>query len=100
MATLQNLTARVTVEAVLTLNLDELRALEALVGYGIDPLIKHFYQHMGESYLKPYEHGLRSFLQAAAKASTGIAAADEAQKALDEYRITKGRAALARKETP
>lgn len=91
MAKLQHYIPKVAVEAVLTVNLDELRALDALVGYGVDELIKHFYKHMGEAYLKPYEHGLRSFLQAAAGASTGIHQANEAQKALDKFYIEKGK---------
>lgn len=91
MAKLQHFTPRVTADAVLTLDQDELRALDALVGYGVDALIEHFYKHMGKSYLRPYEHGLRSFLKTAAQASQGIRAVDEAQRDLDAYRIEKGR---------
>lgn len=71
----------VEVSATITLNLVELRALDALTGYGVDKLLAHFYKHMGEAYLKPYEHGLRSFLEAAA--SVSLHPANEAQKLLD-----------------
>ena len=100
MAKLQHFTPRVTVEAVLTLNHDELGALDALVGYGVEPFLKLFYKHMGEAYLKPHEAGLRSFFNAAAHARQGLRAVSEAQRDLDEYRIEKGRrrAAAATKE--
>lgn len=91
MAKLQHFTPRVTAEAVMTLDQDELRALDALVGYGVEELIDHFYRQMGKAYLKPYEHGLRSFLRTAAHASSGIRAVDDAQRELDEWKIEKGR---------
>lgn len=52
----------VTVEAHFTVTEEELRALEALAGYGDDAFIRAFYEHLGTSYLKPYEKGLRQFL--------------------------------------
>lgn len=100
MAKLQHFTPRVTAEAIMTLDQDELRALDALVGYGVEPLIKHFYKYMGEHYLKPYEHGLRSFLKTAAHASSGIRAVDEAQRELDEWKIEKGRRRARADTTP
>jgi len=38
----------------------ELRALDALTGYGADSFLKMFYKHLGEAYMKPHETGLRS----------------------------------------
>lgn len=38
----------------------EIGALDALAGYGTDAFLKVFYEHMGQSYLKPHEAGLRS----------------------------------------
>jgi hypothetical protein len=54
--------ATVTVEGRVTLHLTEVEAaaLEALIGYGTDPFLKVFYKHLGESYLKPHEKGVRS----------------------------------------
>lgn len=91
MAKLQTLTPHVTATAVLTLDLEELRALEALTGYGVDPLLKLFYKHMGEHYLRPHENGLRSFMKTAAQAASVTRAVDDAQRDLDEWRIEKGR---------
>lgn len=45
-----------------TVNERELRALDALAGYGDDAFIKMFYDNLGTSYMKPYEAGLREFL--------------------------------------
>lgn len=55
--------ATVTVEATFTVNEQELRALNALAGYGDDAFIKMFYKELGKSYMEPYEAGLREFLQ-------------------------------------
>ncbi len=50
----------IDVGATIRFNESELRALEALVGYGTDGFLKVFYKQMGEHYLKPHEAGLRS----------------------------------------
>lgn len=80
----------VTATATITLDLDEMRALDALTGYGVDQLIEHFYKHMGKSYLEPYEHGLRSFLKAAA--SISLRGVDDMQRDLDNLEIERGKA--------
>jgi hypothetical protein len=51
---------RVEVSATIKLTEPELRALDALAGYGDDAFLSIFYKHMGEAYLKPHEAGLRS----------------------------------------
>lgn len=53
----------VTVEATFTVNEAELRALDALAGYGDDAFIKMFYESLGKSYMQPHEAGLREFLK-------------------------------------
>ena len=54
----------VSINAVLTLEIteEELRALDALAGYGVDEFLRVFYQGLGQHYLQPYAGGLRSFL--------------------------------------
>jgi hypothetical protein len=54
---------RVEVTAALRLTESELRALDALVGYGADAFIKVFYEHMGKHYMQPHEGGLRSLFE-------------------------------------
>lgn len=41
----------------------EMRALDALAGYGDDAFMKVFYEHLGEHYMKPHDAGMRSFLK-------------------------------------
>jgi hypothetical protein len=50
-----------TVEITATLNLTEgeLRALDALAGYGADAFLKAFYVKLGQHYMKPFERDLR-----------------------------------------
>lgn len=48
------------VKVSLTLSYAEICALDALVGYGIEPFLKVFYEKLGTHYMRPYEAGLRS----------------------------------------
>lgn len=50
----------VGIEVNFRLNEAEVRALEALAGYGSKGFLEVFYKHMGEAYLKPHEAGLIS----------------------------------------
>ncbi|MNF39607.1 hypothetical protein D3C87_1472720 [compost metagenome] len=51
----------VSVTAHFTVTESELRALEALTGYGTDQFLEFFYKNMGTTYMKPHEAGLREF---------------------------------------
>lgn len=51
---------RVDLNVIVQLNEAEIRALDALVGYGIKPFLEVFYAHLGQHYMKPHEAGLRS----------------------------------------
>ena len=51
---------QVGVDVSIKLTEAEIRALEALAGYGTEPFLKVFYAQMGKAYLQPYEDGLRS----------------------------------------
>jgi len=46
-----------------TLTEAECRALDALVGYGVDAFLKVFYENMGKSYMQPHEAGLRALFE-------------------------------------
>jgi uncharacterized coiled-coil protein SlyX len=50
----------------------ELRALDALVGYGVEPFLKVFYEKMGKHYMQPHEAGLRSLFESVSKFVPGI----------------------------
>lgn len=51
---------RIELDVSLRLNEAEIRALDALVGYGDKAFIETFYTHLGRHYLKPHEAGLLS----------------------------------------
>lgn len=51
---------KVEVSATIKLTETELRALEALVGYGTDNFLEVFYKQMGKHYLQPHEAGIRT----------------------------------------
>lgn len=75
----------VTVEATFTVSEAELRALDALAGYGDDAFIKVFYEELGTSYMKPHEAGLREFLQTVRNfAPTIIRRTNDARKAFEK----------------
>lgn len=46
-----------------TLTKKEAQALEAIAGYGVDAFLKSFYEHLGESYLKPYDSSTRELFK-------------------------------------
>jgi hypothetical protein len=50
-------------EVTLVLSEQEAKALDALVGYGPEPFLKAFYEHMGKAYLQPHERGLKSLFE-------------------------------------
>lgn len=57
-------TATLSFGAEITLNETEIRALDALVGYGDDAFLKHFKEKLGEAYIRKHEAGLKSFFGA------------------------------------
>ena len=62
----------------------ELRALDALAGYGDDAFIKVFYEHLGKAYMQKHEAGLRQFLQSVRNFAPGIIhRTDAARKAFN-----------------
>jgi hypothetical protein len=53
---------QIGVTATFELNEEELRAMEALAGYGEDAFIKAFYEKLGKAYMERHEAGLRRVL--------------------------------------
>ena len=54
---------QVTVQAVIRLSEIEIRALDALAGYGIDAFLQVFYKQLGKCYMEPHEEGLRKLFE-------------------------------------
>lgn len=51
---------------------EEARAFDALVGYGDDAFIKHFYETLGAAYMRDHERGLRTMFQSIRDTMPGI----------------------------
>jgi hypothetical protein len=87
------------VETVCTLDLtdEEVKALDALVGYGADSFLRVFYQQLGKSYLSPHEAGLRSLFEAVRGCAHLTKAADECREFLALMSEEERRAVLHKK---
>lgn len=78
----------VEVSATMQFNESELRALDALVGYGVEGFLKVFYAQMGKHYMQPHEAGLRLlFKSIGSTVPTILAAADDARMVFTGERI-------------
>lgn len=64
--------AKIEVTATFEFSEHELRALDALIGYGTDPFLEVFYKHLGRAYMQPNEDGLRSLFKSIADQLGGI----------------------------
>ena len=79
----------ISFEVKITLTEAEARALNALVGYGDNAFIGFFYRYLGEYYLQPYEHGLRSLFRSIRNdISPRLDSVDRARKLLGSIDIS------------
>lgn len=79
--------AQATVEFTIkfTLTKGEALALDAIVGYGVDPFLKVFYEHMGKSYLQPHEKEMRKLFERVKSClPIEVRKIETAQKAINE----------------
>ncbi len=65
----------VGITATLTLNEGQLRALDALAGYGDESFLKAFYIKLGKHYMQPFEGDLRELFSLVRKEVPGALAA-------------------------
>lgn len=63
---------KVELSVTFTINEDEARALDALIGYGDDAFIERFKVYLGEHYIRNHEAGLRSFMKSVRSFIPGI----------------------------
>lgn len=68
----------------------EVRALDALAGYGADAFLKVFYKHLGVAYMKPFDKDLRQLFLKIQELRPAIHNIDEARKKLGLPRIIPG----------
>jgi hypothetical protein len=71
---------RLDFEVTFTVNEQELRALDALVGYGFKSFIETFYQHLGKSYMEPHEKGLQSLFARIEELRPALSQIDDVRK--------------------
>lgn len=63
----------------------EALALDAIVGYGIEPFLKVFYEHMGKAYLQPHEKEMKKlFERVKSELPREVKKIETAQKAINE----------------
>ena len=63
----------------------ELRALDAMIGYGADAFLKVFYPHLGEAYMQKYEDDFRAlFATLGMPVRQALMAADQARQDIRE----------------
>lgn len=60
----------------------EVRALDALAGYGADAFLKVFYKHLGMHYMKPFDKDLRLLFEKIKTLRPQINEIREARKSL------------------
>ncbi|WP_378952256.1 hypothetical protein [Mesorhizobium sp. ANAO-SY3R2] len=83
-------TATLTFGASITLNETEVRALEALVGYGDDAFLKVFKEQLGAAYIRDHESGLRSFFKTVrGEVLPALSDIDQARKDLERAAIKR-----------
>lgn len=79
---------RAGIQATITLALSEAEAgaLDALVGYGIEPFLEMFYAKLGRAYMEPYEKGLRSLFESVRRGEASVSSfLHKAQDARDVF---------------
>lgn len=83
----------------LTLNEVEIRALDALVGYGDDAFLKVFKEKLGAAYIRDHEGGLRSVFAAIRRdVLPALAEIQQARRDLGEAAQRRREAAVSSQE--
>lgn len=67
------------------LTIGEAKALDAIVGYGVEPFLEVFYRSMGRAYLQPHESEMKKlFERVKAELPKEIRKIDTAESAIKE----------------
>lgn len=89
--------SKVTIFATFSVDEEELRALDAMVGYGFKSFLNVFTLKLGESYLGPHVKGLERFFETIqGVANSALHDVDEARKAAREQDAARRRAEIKR----
>ena len=80
-----NVNNTVTIMATLELDEREIRALDAIVGYGVESFLRVFKEQLGKGYIRGYEGGVASLFKAVDECcKPAIAQVDKARRLLKE----------------
>ena len=83
---------KVEVSVTMQFNEAELRALDALVGYGVEGFLEMFYARLGRHYMQPYEAGLRQLFESVRAVVPGILGrTDDARRVFTGERVAAHR---------
>ena len=75
----------VTYTCHLTLTEGDMRALDAIAGYGVKPFLSIFYVKLGKHYLEPYAKDLEGlFTKIRGEGARQLSVIDKARRLLDE----------------
>ena len=80
---------KLSAEAVIVLDEEEMAALEALASYGDEAFLRVFYANLGESYLKPHEAGLKRFLASCRSFAHIVERADLSRQVFNGTKVAK-----------
>lgn len=83
-------TTQVEFKVTLQLTEAEANALEAIIGYGVKPFLQMFYEHMGKSYLQPYEKGAISLFEQRQQISYQLYNIRQVKKAIADINTNPG----------
>ena len=76
---------RIEARATIEFSEGELRALDALIGYGADSFLEVFYSKLGKAYMEPWEPHLRSlFKRLAGPVRGSLSEVDQARRLLQQ----------------
>lgn len=79
-----NIHAKINFTVSCVLSEGELRALDALVGYGFKPFIEAFYEKMGRAYMEPYEQDMKALFEKVAQLRPEIHKINEMRKSIND----------------
>ena len=83
-------TTRIEATATITFGESELRALDAMTGYGVDKFLEVFYAKLGKAYMTPHEQGLRDLFKTIAyPVGQALGQVDECRKVLRAEAVRK-----------
>lgn len=87
-------TTKIEATATITFGESELRALDAMTGYGVEAFLKVFYEKLGKAYMQPHEQGLRDlFATIGPPVGEALRETDQIRKTLQKHLLAESNGA-------